>query len=54
MISISSLLESGFPRIVRDGELDLLFGGVRRDFNAENGYESTYVGLRFRYQFYDR
>lgn len=44
----------GFPRIVRDGELDLLFGGVRRDFNAENGYESTYVGLRFRYQFYDR
>lgn len=43
-----------FPRIIRDGQLDLLVGREQRDFDLGEGYESNYAGIRFRYRFYER
>ncbi len=43
-----------FPRIIRDGQLDLLVGREKRDFDLGEGYESNYAGIRFRYRFYQR
>ena len=43
-----------FPRIIRDGQLDLLVGREQRDFDLGEGYESSYAGIRFRYRFYER
>lgn len=43
-----------FPRIIRDGELDLLVGREQRDFDQGEGYDSNYAGIRFRYRFYER
>lgn len=44
---------TSFPRLIRNGQLDLLLGGLKRDFDLGDGYETTYVGLRFNYRFYD-
>ena len=44
---------TSFPRLIRNGQLDFLLGGLKRDFNLGEGYETTYVGLRFSYRFYD-
>lgn len=44
---------TSFPRLIRNGQLDLLLGGLKRDFDLGEGYETTYVGLRFSYRFYD-
>lgn len=43
----------GFPRLIRNGQLDLLLGGLKRNSEIDDDYESTYVGLRFRYRFYE-
>lgn len=43
-----------FPRIIRDGQLDLFAGMQKRDFSGAEGYDSNYAGLRFRYRFYQR
>lgn len=43
-----------FPRILRDGQLDLLVGKEQRDFDSGEGYDSSYAGIRFRYRFYER
>jgi hypothetical protein len=43
-----------FPRIIRDGQLDLFAGSEARDFDVGEGYDSSYAGIRFRYRFYER
>lgn len=45
-------LTISFPRLIRDGQLDLLAGQVRRSFEARESYESTFAGVRFRYLFF--
>jgi hypothetical protein len=42
-----------FPRLIRNGQVSLLVGGLKRDLDAGEGYETTYVGFRFNYRFYD-
>lgn len=43
-----------FPRIIRDGQLDVFAGTEKRDFDLGEGYDSSYIGARFRYRFYQR
>jgi hypothetical protein len=42
----------GFPRLIRDGRLELFVGQEKRDFDLTEGYDSSYVGARFRYRFW--
>lgn len=42
-----------FPRIIRDGQLDLFVGKVKRDFKSANDYTYNYVGAEFTYLLYD-
>lgn len=44
----------GFPRLIRDGQLDLYVGAVDRDAESQGDYTSSYVGARFEYVLYDR
>jgi hypothetical protein len=44
---------TSFPRLIRNGQLALLLGGIKRNSDTSEGYETTYVGLRFSYRFYD-
>lgn len=43
-----------FPRIIRDGQLDIFAGYVERDLELSEGYDYNYVGARFRYRLFER
>jgi hypothetical protein len=48
------LFTTSFPNLIRNGELNVYVGATQRDFDSREGYDSSYIGARFRYGLYER